>query len=413
MAQDQGPVVIAGAGQAGGWVAMTIRQHQPDRPIILIGEEDHPPYERPPLSKDVLSGKATPESTYLKPLDYYREAGIDLRLANRVHHIDRSASSVMLGSGAIVRYSKLVLATGMRPRQLSVPGSAHPRVLALRSISDLAPIREHLGPGRRLVAIGAGFIGLEIAAVAARSGCAVTVLEAAPNALGRVVAPEVAAAIVARHAREGVAFQFSTTVAAIEDHKGMPVVRLADGGSVTADVVIVGIGGQPNDDLARAADLHCENGIIVDANGRTCDPSIYAAGDVCRQHNIALGRSVRLESWQNAQNQAIAVGREIAGVPEAYADLPWFWTDQYDDNFQIIGAPEHWDRIIWRGRADDNKFTALYLSGDRVVAGNTLNNARDIRPIKQMILDRTAIDAQLLADPEISLIKIQKLQAAQ
>lgn len=413
MAAQQGPVVIVGAGQAGGWVALTIRGLQPERPIILVGEEDHPPYERPPLSKDVLAGKATPESTYLKPLTHYAEAGIDLRLGQRVVALAPDARTVTLDSGETLGYEQLVLATGMQPRALTVPGADHPRVRTLRSMADLAPIRQYLAPGKRVVCIGAGFIGLEIAAVAARSGCAVTILETAPVALGRVVAPEVSAAIVGRHEKNGVVFRFGASVSAIADREGMAELHLADGDSLLADLVIVGIGGLTNCQLARDAGIACDNGISVDAEGRTSAPSVFAAGDVCRQYSLALGRSIRLESWQNAQNQAIAVGKLIAGAPEPYTDLPWFWTDQYDDNFQIIGAPERWDRVIWRGGPEHDKFTAIYLDGGRIVAGNTLNNARDIRPLRQMILDRAEIDPAILADVGTPLVKIQKLQAAQ
>ncbi|MDB5473457.1 MAG: NAD(FAD)-dependent dehydrogenase [Devosia sp.] len=413
MVAQQGAVVIVGAGQAGGWVALTVRSLQPDRPIILIGDEDHPPYERPPLSKDVLAGKASPESTYLKPLSHYAEAGIDLRLKSRVTAITPDAKTVTLASGETLPYEQLVLATGMQPRSLPLPGADHPRVRTLRCMEDLAPIRKFLSPGHKIVCIGAGFIGLEIAAVAARSGCAVTVLETAPVALGRVVAPEVSAAIVQRHKKQGVDFRFGVAVQAIEDNAGAALVKLADGETLAADLVIVGIGGQTNCHLAREAGIACDNGIMVDAEGRTSAPAVYAAGDVCRQYSLALGRTIRLESWQNAQNQAVAVGKHIAGAPEPYADLPWFWTDQYDDNFQIVGAPERWDRVIWRGSPDDDKFTAIYLLDGRIVAGNTLNNARDIRPLREMILARAEVDIGLLQDTQTSLIKIQKLQAAQ
>ncbi|MGC1271561.1 MAG: FAD-dependent oxidoreductase [Croceibacterium sp.] len=413
MVTQQGSVVIVGAGQAGGWVALTVRDLQPERPIILIGEEDHPPYERPPLSKDVLAGKATPESTYLKPLTHYADAGIDLRLGHRVTAISPQAKTVTLSTGATLAYDQLVLATGMQPRPLSLPGADHSRVRTLRTMQDLAPIRQFLAPGHKVVCIGAGFIGLEIAAIASRSGCAVTVLEAGPVAMGRVVAPEVSASIVRRHEKQGVTFRFNVSIEAIEDRDGAALVRLAGGDGIPADLVLVGIGGLTNCQLARDAGIACENGISVDAEGRTSEPDIFAAGDVCHQYSVALGRTIRLESWQNAQNQAIAVGKLIAGAPEPYVDLPWFWTDQYEDNFQIVGAPERWDRLIWRGSPDDDKFTAIYLLDGRVVAGNTLNNARDIRPLRQMILDRAEIDPALLKDTETALIKIQKIQAAQ
>ncbi|MDB5622152.1 MAG: NAD(FAD)-dependent dehydrogenase [Devosia sp.] len=360
-----------------------------------------------------MSGKAIPESTYIRPLAHYAEAGIDLRLGQRVTSFDPGAKTVTLGTGETLAYENLVLATGMQPRLLTVPGADHPRVRTLRSMRDLAPIRQWLKPGHSVVCVGAGFIGLEIAAVAARSGCVVTVLEAGPVAMGRVVAPEVSAALVDRHEKHGVAFRFNAAIESIEDRNSSAEVRLANGDSYVADLVIVGIGGTPDCQLAEAAGITCDNGICVDAEGRTSAPSVYAAGDVCRQFSLALGRTIRLESWQNAQNQAIAVGKHIAGMPEPYRDLPWFWTDQYDDNFQIIGAPERWDRVIWRGSPNDEKWTAIYLDAGRIVAGNTLNNARDIRPLRQMILDRVVVDPAILQDTQMPLVKLQKLQAAQ
>lgn len=406
------PLVIVGAGQAGGWVALTVRQRQPGREVVLIGEEDHPPYERPPLSKQVLSGKASPESTYLKPLAFYAESDINLRLKTRVSAIEPDQKRIWLSDGSVLSYGTLVLATGMRPRPLTIPGGDHPRVRALRAMSDLEAIRAHLVPGSKVVAIGAGFIGLEVAAVAVAAGCSVTVLEAAPNALGRVVAPEVARAVTARHERRGVNFRYGVSVTCITDAGTRAKVHLADGETIIADLILCGIGGIPNDDLARVAGLPCDNGIIVDETGRTSDPAIYAAGDVCRQWSVALGRSIRLESWQNAQNQAIAVGKHIAGAAEPYFDLPWFWTDQYEDNFQIIGAPDRWDRIVWRGAPEDDNFTAIYMRDDHIVAGNTLNNARDIRPLKQMILDARPIEDAMLLDTATPLQKIQKMQVA-
>lgn len=412
MSTDTGPVVIIGAGQAGAWVALTVRQLQPEREIIVVGDEEYPPYERPPLSKEVLSGKAAPESTYLRPLEFYAENQIELRLSTRVTAIERDQKRIWLSNGSSLPYGTLVVATGMRPRPLAIPGGDHPRVCALRAMADLEAIRARLAPGNSIVAIGAGFIGLEVAAVAVSAGCEVTVLEAAPNALGRVVAPEVAMVLAARHQRRGVNFKFSACITSITDAGGRAVVHLADGQTALADLVLCGIGGIPNDDLARNAGVKCDNGIIVDENGRSSDSCIYAVGDVSRQWSLALGRSIRLESWQNAQNQAIAVGKHIAGTLEPSADLPWFWTDQYDDNFQIIGAPEAWDRLVWRGAPESDQFTAIYLRDDRVVAGNTLNNARDIRPLKQMILDARPITDTLLLDTSISLLKLQKSQAA-
>lgn len=408
MSQQGNPVVIVGAGHAGGWVALTLNRIAPEQPVVLIGAEAHPPYERPPLSKDILLGKSTPEAAYLKPLEFYEEAGIDLRLGARVETVDASGRAVLLDSGERIEYGALVLATGIRPRLLDIEGADAACVLTLRTLADLDPIRRHLQPGRRIVCIGAGFIGLEVAAAARSLGCAVHVIEAAPHALGRAVAPQVADALVGRHERHGVSFTFGAGIQAIACQETGAEIILSDGQTLAADLVIVGVGGIPNDELARGAGLDCNGGVCVDENGRTSDPHIFAVGDVAHQFSRALNRTVRLESWQNAQNQAIAIAHEIAGQPEPCLDLPWFWTDQYEDNFQIVGMPEHWDRLVWRGAPGDDQFTVLYMLGPKIVAGNALNNARDIRPLRAMIAEGAEWSDDVLADPSTSLVKIQK-----
>ena len=413
MPENTDKLIIAGAGQAGYWVAATVRQLQIGRGILLIGDEPVPPYERPPLSKGVLTGEVTPESAYFKQADFYRDKRIDLRLATRVNAIDPAARTVTLSDGSSETYGMLVICTGLSPRRLVVPGTDHPVVYTLRTLQDAAEIRAGFGPGRHLVAIGAGFIGLEVAAAAITAGCHVTVIETQPHALGRVMAPEVSAALVARHERAGVTFMFSQTVAQIDDADGRARLHLASGDAITADLVLVGIGGVPNDDLARAAGLACDDGICVDETGVTSDPHIYAVGDVCQQMSAALGRRVRLESWQNAQNQAIAVGRRISGETDPFVELPWFWTDQYSDNFQIIGVADDWDQIVWRGGPEDLSFTAIYLKDGLVQGGNALNNPRDIRPLKQLILGGVRVPPEALADLSTSLAKIHKRQAAE
>ena len=280
-------------------------------------------------------------------------------------------------------------------------------------MEDTHAIRARFGLGKHLVAVGAGFIGLEVAAAAKSAGCDVTVIETQPNALGRVVAPEVAAALVSRHEDAGVAFRFGESIECVRESNGRATALLGSGDEIAADLILVGIGGVPNDDIARAAGITCDNGIVVDEAGRTSDPHIFATGDVSNQNSLALGRRIRLESWQNAQNQSIALGRLIAGEPEVYNELPWFWTDQYQNNFQIIGVADEWDEIIWRGAPTDEKFTAMYLKDGYIVAANTLNNARDIRALKKLMVDRIAVPPELMADMSLSLTKIQKLQAAE
>jgi 3-phenylpropionate/trans-cinnamate dioxygenase ferredoxin reductase component len=408
MRMDRDSVVIVGAGQAGAWVAITLRSLDPARRIVLIGDEAHPPYERPPLSKAILSGKAELESAFIKPRDFYAANGIELILGRAVTRIDREQFQVAFEDGEMLGYGTLVLATGARARRLAVPGADLPQVHTLRSAADVERIRPCLLPGKRVVAIGAGFIGLEFASVAIEAGCAVTVIDAAPHPMGRVVDPAVANAIAAGHAGRGVAFRLSASINGIEPAAEGVEIVLGDGETMPADLVIVGIGAVPNTELAREAGLACDDGIVVDAFGRSSDPAIFAVGDVTRHFNPLLDRSLRLESWQNAQNQGIAVAKIIAGTDEPYADLPWFWTDQYDTNFQIVGAPAGWDRVIWRGAPETGKFTAIYMSGQRVVAGNTMNNARDIRFLKQLILSERPVEDAALADPATSLAQLAK-----
>lgn len=403
-----GTVVIVGAGQAGAWVAITLRSLDPARRIVLIGDEAHPPYERPPLSKGILSGKANLESAFIKPRDFYAASNIELMLSRSVDRIDRDGARIVFEDGETLDYGVLVLATGARARPLPVPGADLPQVHTLRTAADVERIRPCLAPGKRVVAIGAGFIGLEFAAVAIDAGCTVTVLDAAPHPMGRVVDPAVAGAIAEGHRGRGVEFRLSASIsglAAVGDHVE---ITLKDEPAIPADLVIVGIGSIPNVELGREAGLACDDGILVDAYGRTNDPAIFAVGDVTRHFNPLLDRSLRLESWQNAQNQAIAVAKVIAGATEPYADLPWFWTDQYDTNFQIIGVPAGWDRVIWRGEPASGKFTACYMRGDRIVAGNTMNNARDIRFLKQLILSGRPVRDEALADVTTPLAQLAK-----
>lgn len=408
MEPEGGSVVIVGAGQAGAWVAITLRSLAAQRPILLVGEEGRPPYERPPLSKGVLSGKSSIEGAYIRPPSFYGENDIELALGQRVVGIERERQAVVFADGSRRPYGTLVLATGSRPRPLPVAGAELPQVHMLRTVADADRLRPHLAAGQRVVAIGAGFIGLEFAAVAREAGCAVTVIEAAPQPLGRVVDPTVGMAIAAEHEQRGVSFRLATGVEAIVPVEGYVEVRTTAGESLPADVVVIGIGAVANTDLARAAGLACDNGVVVDAFGRTSDPQIFAVGDVTRHFNPLLSRSLRLESWQNAQNQGIAIGRVIAGAGEPYAELPWFWTDQYENNFQIIGAPAGWDRVVWRGAPESGKFTVVYLEGGRVVAGNTMNNARDIRFLKQLIMSGRPVDPAAIGDPQFSLAQFAK-----
>lgn len=402
------PVVIVGAGQAGAWVAATLRKLDPDRPIVMIGEEPVAPYERPPLSKAFLAGFSGLESAYIQPPSFYAENSIDLQLGRRVEAIDRQGGQAILADGSCLAYGRLVLATGCRPRRLAVPGAELPVVHVLRTTAHADAIRRGLVKARRVVAVGAGFIGLEVAAVARRMDCDVTVVESAAGALGRMMAPVVAREIVAMHERHGVRFRFGVGVSAIERTAAGAEVVLSDGSALPADLVVVGIGADPETTLAEAAGLACGNGILVDEFGMSSDPSIFAAGDVANHFNPLLDRRLRLESWQNAQNQGIAVGRALGGQPAPYAEIPWFWTDQFDWNVQILGAADGWERLVWRGDPASGQFTVLYLKDEVVVAATMVNSPRDVRPVRKLMASGSRVSASDLEDASKSLGDLSK-----
>jgi NADPH-dependent 2,4-dienoyl-CoA reductase/sulfur reductase-like enzyme len=401
-------IVILGAGHAGGRAAEALRGAGFGGKVVLVGSENHPPYERPPLSKDLLAGNCPVERTYLKPREFYEQAGIALQLGTPAVEIDRRAQRVRLADGTTLPYDSLLLTLGARARRLSLPGGTGPGVYYLRDIDDCLTLRDVLGAGKRLIVIGAGFIGLEAAAVARGRGCAVTILEAAATPLARVAPPALGDYFAALHRGHGVELRTGAAVTAIATRGGEAVVTLASGESLTADAVLVGIGAVPNSELATAADLAVEDGIVVDAHGRSSDPRIFAAGDATRHFNPLLGRRIRLEAWQNAQNQAIAVAKVMAGGEQPYAELPWFWSDQYDVNLQTVGAPERWDTLAWRGRVEDGRFTLFTLADGIPVGGATVNNARDMRFVKMLVAAGRKVDPDRLADPAVKLADIVK-----
>ena len=407
MATDDSFVII-GAGQAAGRAAEAMRGQGFDGGVVIIGDEAYPPYERPPLSKQVLIGDDEPPSTYVHDPSYYEENNIELRLGVRAEAIDRSAKSISLSDGSALPYSKLLLATGSQLRRLSLPGSDLAEIRYLRGIDDSLAIRERMAPGAKVAVVGGGYIGLEVAAAARKRDCQVTVIEMLDQVLSRAVAPEVGAIFEAMHRDHGVDIRTSTPVTGFEGDSQVRRVLCGDAEAVDADVVVVGIGILPNDELASAAGLATDNGIIVDEHGQTDDKDIYAAGDVTNHPNAILGRRVRLESWQNAQNQAITAAKAMCGLEEPYAQVPWFWSDQYDVNLQMVGLPEQWSDLVIRGDTGARTFSAFYLDDGRVVGANAVNSARDIPIARQMIQRGAKVDSAALADPETSLRKLLK-----
>ena len=404
-----GTHVIVGAGQAGGWAAVALRRAGFAGRILLIGAEPWRPYERPPLSKSVLTAAEEPPVSWFHPEASYAELGITLMLGTAVTTLDLAERQVGLADGRTMSWDKLLLATGGRARRLNVPGGE--RALLLRTLDDARAIRARLRDARRVVCIGAGVIGLEIAASARARGASVTVLEATQRPMGRSVSAEGAAFISRLHRDNGVDLRCGVAVAAIERRGGgSEAVVCADGSVVPADLVVAGVGMERDLALAAAAGIATDNGVLVDALAQTSAPGVFAAGDVTAfPHPLFGGQVLRLESWRHAQNHGIAAGQAMAGTGKPYDDVPWFWTDQFGVNLQVAGLPGTAARTLVRVDAAP-VFVAVHLAADDRVVGVTAANApREIRAGTALIRAGRAVAAGRVADPGVAL---QSLLAA-
>jgi 3-phenylpropionate/trans-cinnamate dioxygenase ferredoxin reductase subunit len=398
--------VIAGAGLAGAKAAQTLREEGFDGPVVLIGDEAERPYERPPLSKDYLLGKAERETIYVHPPSWYADNGVELRRGVPVTGIDPGAHEVGLADGSRIGYARLLLATGSSPRRLPVPGADADGVLYLRRVADSDQIKAAFQAASRIVVIGAGWIGLETAAAARAAGVEVTILEAAGLPLLRVLGPEVAQIFAGLHREHGVDLRFGVHVSEITGSGGRADgVRLADGSHVAADAVVAGVGITPNSQLAEAAGLATGNGVVVDAGLRSSDPDIYAAGDVASAYHPALGKHIRVEHWANALNQPQAAARAMLGQDIAYDRVPYFYTDQYDLGMEYAGyvEPGEYDRVVFRGDAERREFIAFWLSGGRVLAGMNVNIWDAGDAIQALVRGSGTVDPDRLADPAVPL----------
>lgn len=396
-------IVIVGAGQAAAQAIQTLQANEFDGKIALIGDEAYVPYERPPLSKGLLAGEIELEKLFFKKPAYFAEKGIDLRLKTSVTRIERAAKRLKLDDGSTLAYDQLLLATGARVRRISIPGADLSGVHYLRGIDDVLGIRAELAPGKRLVLVGAGYIGLEVAAVAQKLGTQVTVLEMMDRVMARVVAPAVSAFYDQVHRAAGVDIRLQTGVVAFEGDGRVTAVVTDKGDRVAADMVIVGIGVVPNVELAKDAGLAVDNGIVVDDCCHTSDSDIFAAGDVTNHPSALMGRNIRLESVQNAVSQGRAAALAMLGKPEPYNEVPWFWSDQYDLKLQIAGLSEPTDEAIVRGDPATRKFSVAYLRDGVFVAINTINMLKDFLPAKKLIAEKRVVDKTKLADPNVSL----------
>ncbi len=398
--------VIAGASLAGAKAAETLREEGFGGPLVLIGEETERPYERPPLSKDYLLGKAERETIYVHPQPWYAEHDVDLRLGARVTGIDPAAHEVRLADGSRIGYARLLLATGSSPRRLPIPGAEADGVLYLRRVADSDQIKAAFQTASRVAVIGAGWIGLETAAAARAAGVEVTILEAAELPLLRVLGREVAQVFADLHRDHGVDLRFGVQVAEITGSGGQADgVRLADGSHVRADAVIVGIGITPNSQLAEAAGLEVGNGIVTDARLRSSDPDIYATGDVANAYHPGLGRHIRVEHWANALHQPQAAARAMLGQNAVYDRVPYFYTDQYDLGMEYAGyvEPGGYDQVVFRGDVGRRVFIAFWLGGGRVLAGMNVNLWNVNEVIQAIVRSGRTVDPGRLADPDVPL----------
>jgi 3-phenylpropionate/trans-cinnamate dioxygenase ferredoxin reductase component len=401
--------VIAGGGLAGAKAAEALREQGFDGRIVLAAEEEIRPYERPPLSKEYLQGKADRDSIFVHSPDWYDANRVELLPGTAVTGIDRGRREVTLAGGGHLAYDKLLLATGSVPRRLPLPGADADGVLYLRRVGDSDRIRDTFTTASRVVIIGAGWIGLEVAAAARIAGAGVTVLETAELPLLHVLGPQVAPAFADLHRQHGVDLRLGVRVAEITVSGGKATgARLADGSQIGADAVIVGIGAGPNTGLAEASGLDVRDGVVTDASLRTSDPAIYAAGDIANAFHPQLGRHIRVEHWANALHQPETAARAMLGQDAAYDRVPYFYTDQYDLGMEYAGhaGPGGYDQVIFRGDVGKREFIAFWMSGGRVVAGMNVNIWDVNDTIQELIRSGRAVDPARLADPAVPLEEV-------
>ena len=399
-------IVIVGAGQAAIQAVDTLRRKGFTGKLAVVGDEPWLPYQRPPLSKKYLAGALERDRLMIRPAQFYADHSVQTHLGRRVEEILRREQRLRLDDGSTLAYDGLLLATGSRPRQLVAPGADLAGVHFLRTIGDVERIRADFGPGRRLVIVGGGYIGLEVAATARELGLDVTVLEMAERVMNRVTCSEISAFYEREHARHGVRIICNARVRALagdSQSRRIRAVLTEDGAEHPADVVIVGVGVLPVDELAVAAGIECANGISVDEHCRTSDPMIYAAGDCTHHPNLHYGRRLRLESVDNAFEQATTAALNLLGTATAHDKVPWFWSDQYDLKMIIVGLCHGYDTVVTRGSPSSRSFSACYLRDGELIAIDSVNSPKDQMAARKLIAARGRPNLDKLADAGIPL----------
>lgn len=393
-------VVIIGGGHAAGQVAASLRQEGYEGAITVIGEEPHPPYQRPPLSKAYLAGEQGIEKVYLRPETFYDAKNITLQKGVRVASIDTAAQTVTSEQGDTIHWEHLIIATGTRPRQLPVPGADLAGVHYLRTISDVDGIRAEFASGKKMVIIGGGYIGLEVAAVAIEGGAEVTVLEMEDRILQRVTTAQMSEFYYQLHTERGINIRVNTGASAIEGADKVTAVVCGEE-KIAADLVVVGIGVIPNIELAESAGITCDNGIVVDERCKTSAANVYAIGDCSNHPNPLLERRLRLESVPNAMEQSRVTAATIVGKDKIYSSMPWFWSDQYELKLQMLGFSADGEEVVQRGEMASNEFAVFYLKDGAIVAVDAVNSPREFMAAKQLV--GKVVDKAKLADTNVPI----------
>ena len=396
-------VVIIGAGQAGGQAAYSLRLGGFEGEIILVGDEPAPPYQRPPLSKAYLKGELEADRLYLKPLDYYAEHRVELVTGDAATGIDLAARTVSLASGRRLGWDRLVIATGARPRKLSLPGADLANVAELRTLADVDRLKALALPGARMVVVGAGYIGLEAAAVGRQLGLEVTILEAMPQVLSRVAGPEIGAFYTRIHREAGTDVRLAVRIDGFEGAGRVTGVRMADGEIIPADFVLVGVGVQPNLELAQAGGIACGNGIVVGGDMRTSHPDVFAIGDVAWRPLVHYGREGRLESVHNAIEGGKVAAAAILGANPPPLEAPWFWSDQFDLKLQTAGLWTGADERVVRGDPAGRAFAVFYLKEGRLLAVDAVNSGPEFIVGKKLVAASAKVAPADLVDKSISM----------
>ena len=406
-------ILVIGGGQAAAQATASLRLWGYEGGLRLIGDEEALPYQRPPLSKAYLKGEMDEERLYFKPADWYEAQNVEVSLNTRATAIDRSARMVALSDGASAPYDALLLATGSRPRPLPLAGATLKGVHELRDLRDVDGLKSQVTTGKNMVIVGAGYIGLEAAAVARQLGANVTVLEMAPRVLARVTSPVMSEFYTQIHQKYGVNIMTNARLETLDGEDGrIKSATLADGTSLPADIVLIGIGILPNQELAAEAGIACKNGILVDEDARTNDPRIFAAGDCTVRPLVHYGRTGRLESVHNAIEQGKLAAAAIVGRDRPKLDVPWFWSDQYDVKLQIAGLSQDYDAHVLRGEPSSGHFAVFYFRTGKLIAVDAVNAAPEFIVAKKMIISGQTLAPEQLQDTSVSMKELAALAAA-